>query len=127
MTISGPRQVGAKDVAIGERIRTQRLAVGMSQEELSSCLGLSFQQVQKYEKGANRISAVRLSEIADALGTNAVTILDGADGDSRVMSTPISKFIATKIGVDLIEAMVEIKDPALCQAVVSLAQALRGR
>lgn len=127
MTISGPRRVSEKDVAMGERIRTQRLAVGMTQEELSSRLGLSFQQVQKYEKGANRISAVRLSEIADALGSNAMTLLDGVDADSSVMSTPISKFISTKVGVDLIEAMIGIKDPAVLQVVVSLAQALRGR
>ena len=127
MTISRPRQVGEKDKALGERIRTQRLAVGVSQEELGSRLGVSFQQVQKYEKGANRISAVRLSEIADVLVTNVVTLLDGADGDGTLMSTPISKFIATKVGVDIVEAMLEIKDPSLRQAVVDLARALRGR
>ena len=77
MTISKPRGVGEKDTAIGERIRTQRMAIGMSQEELASRLGLSFQQIQKFEKGVNRISAVRLSEIANALQANAVTILDG--------------------------------------------------
>jgi transcriptional regulator with XRE-family HTH domain len=90
-------------------------------------LKVSFQQVQKYERGANRISAVRLSEIADALGTNAVTILDGADGDSTLMSTPTSKFLATKVGVDMVEATLKIKDPSLRQAVVNLARALRGR
>lgn len=127
MTLSGPRRVGEKDKAIGERIRTQRMAIGVSQEELGSRLGVSFQQVQKYEKGANRISAVRLSEVADALETNAVTILDGVDGDSKSKSTPISKFMSTKAGVDLIEAMLQIQDPSVRQAVVSLAQALRGR
>jgi transcriptional regulator with XRE-family HTH domain len=103
------------------------MAIGMSQEDLGSRLGVSFQQVQKYERGANRISAVRLSEIADALDTNAVTILDGAGGDSTLMSTPISKFLATKVGVDIVGAMLEIKDPSLRQAVVNLARALRGR
>ena len=127
MTKSEPRRAGDKDKAIGERIRTQRMAINMSQEELGSRLGVSFQQVQKYEKGVNRISAARLSEIADALDTNAVTILDGVDGDSKSKSTPISKFMSTKVGVDLIEAMLEIKDPSLRQAVVSLAQALRTR
>ena len=127
MTLSGARRVGDKDKAIGERIRTQRMAIGMSQEELGLRLAVSFQQVQKYEKGANRISAVRLSEIANALGTNAVTILDGADGDSTLMSTPISKFLATKVGVDIVEAMLDIKDPSLRQAVVNLARALRDR
>lgn len=108
-------------------MRTQRMAIGMTQEELASRLGVSFQQIQKYERGANRVSAVRLSQIADALGTNAVTILDGVDGDSKFKSTPISRFMATKVGVDLIEAMLQIKDPSVRQAVVSLAQALRTR
>ncbi|QDM18091.1 helix-turn-helix transcriptional regulator [Tardiphaga sp. vice352] len=127
MTTIKPRMVGDKDKAIGERIRTQRLAIGMSQEELGSHLGISFQQVQKYEKGVNRTSAVRLSEIAEVLGTNAVSILDGVDGDSKSKSTPISRFVSTKVGVDLIEAMLAIKDPSVRQAVVSLAQALRTR
>lgn len=127
MTISEPRRVGDKDKAIGERIRTQRMAMGMSQEELGSRLGVSFQQVQKYEKGANRISAVRLSEVADALDTNAVTILDGVDGDSKSKSTPISRFMSTKVGVELVEAMLEIKDPSVRQAIVSLAKSLRTR
>lgn len=91
----------------------------MSQEELGSHLGISFQQVQKYEKGVNRTSAVRLSEIAEVLGTNAVSILDGVDGDSKSKSTPISRFVSTKVGVDLIEAMLAIKDPSVRQAVVS--------
>lgn len=125
--MSDPRRVGEKDQAIGERMRTQRMAIGMTQEELASRLGVSFQQIQKYERGANRVSAVRLSQIADALGTNAVTILDGVDGDSKFKSTPISRFMATKVGVDLIEAMLQIKDPSVRQAVVSLAQALRTR
>jgi transcriptional regulator with XRE-family HTH domain len=127
MTISKPRQVGAKDVAIGERIRTQRIAIGMSQEELGSRLGISFQQIQKYEKGMNRVSAVQLSLISDALGTNAVTLLDGVDGDSKSKSTPISRFMSTKVGVDLVEAMLEIKDPSVRQAIVSLAKSLRTR
>jgi transcriptional regulator with XRE-family HTH domain len=78
------------------------MAIGMSQEKLRSQLGVSFQQVQKCEKGVNRISAVRLSDIANAMQTNAVTILYGADGDSESKSTPVSRFVATKVGVDLI-------------------------
>ena len=127
MTKSEPRRAGDKDKAIGERIRTQRMAIGMSQEELGSRLRVSFQQIQKYEKGANRISAVRLSEVADALDTNAVTILDGVDGDSKSKSTPISRFMSTKVGVELIEAMLAIKDPSVRQAIVNLAKSLRTR
>jgi len=56
------------DVHVGARIRTRRLLAGMNQETLAEKLGLTFQQVQKYESGANRVSASRLAEIADALG-----------------------------------------------------------
>lgn len=56
------------DVHVGSRIRIRRLLIGMNQETLASALGLTFQQVQKYEGGANRVSASRLSQIAEVLG-----------------------------------------------------------
>jgi transcriptional regulator with XRE-family HTH domain len=56
------------DVHVGVRIRTRRLLLGMNQETLASALGLTFQQVQKYEGGANRVSASRLAEVAEVLG-----------------------------------------------------------
>jgi transcriptional regulator with XRE-family HTH domain len=56
------------DVHVGARIRIRRLLIGMNQETLAKALGLTFQQVQKYEGGANRVSASRLSQIADVLG-----------------------------------------------------------
>lgn len=127
MTISKPRQVGEKDKVIGERIRTQRMLKKMSQDDLASKLGVSFQQVQKYEKGANRITAIRLAEIAAAIDTNVMTLLNGVDGDSDALSTPASKFMATKVGVELIEAMLHIKRPEVRQAIVSLVEALRSR
>lgn len=127
MAISKPRQVGEKDKIIGERIRTQRMVQKMSQYNLASELGVSFQQVQKYEKGANRISAVRLAEIATVIGTNVMTLLNGVDGDGDALSTPVSKFMATKVGIELIEGMLEIKEPEVRQAIVSLVEALRSR
>jgi transcriptional regulator with XRE-family HTH domain len=62
-----PRASGAADKSLGEKIRTRRVAAGIRQEELGKALGVSFQQIQKYEKGVNRVSAVRLSQIAAAL------------------------------------------------------------
>jgi transcriptional regulator with XRE-family HTH domain len=56
------------DIHVGARVRTRRLLIGMNQETLARALGLTFQQVQKYEGGANRISASRLSQIAEVLG-----------------------------------------------------------
>ncbi len=60
-------KLGRGDVELGRRVRAQRLAVGMSQQELAGKLGISFQQVQKYEKGSNRISILRMRQIAKYL------------------------------------------------------------
>ena len=62
-----PRASGAADVKLGEKIRIRRTAAGISQTDLGDALGVTFQQIQKYEKGANRVSAVRLEQIATAL------------------------------------------------------------
>ena len=62
------RSTTSADKSLGEKIRTRRLQAEMSQADLGDALGVSFQQVQKYEKGVNRVSAARLSEIAAALG-----------------------------------------------------------
>jgi transcriptional regulator with XRE-family HTH domain len=67
-----------KDVEIGQRIRAQRLNCNMSQTELASRLGVTFQQVQKYEKGVNRIGAGRLEQIAEALDVSPAFFFDGA-------------------------------------------------
>jgi len=64
---SHPRTAGPADAKLGEKIRIRRTAAGMSQSELGEALGVTFQQIQKYEKGANRVSAVRLEQIAKAL------------------------------------------------------------
>lgn len=61
------REANAIDRKLGERVRARRLSVGMSQERLAEALGITFQQVQKYEKGVNRIAASRLLYIATAL------------------------------------------------------------
>jgi transcriptional regulator with XRE-family HTH domain len=61
------RASGPGDKKLGEKIRTRRVVAGMSQDELGKALGVSFQQIQKYEKGVNRVSAVRLEQIAGAL------------------------------------------------------------
>ncbi len=65
------------DKEIGARIRTQRLVQGMSQEQLADAIGLTFQQVQKYEKGSNRCSGSRLHQIATALDTTAAFLVSG--------------------------------------------------
>ena len=71
----------ADDIAIGQRVRTIRTSLGLSQEKLGEALGITFQQVQKYEKGTNRISGSRLMAIAACLGVSVSSIV-GEDGRS---------------------------------------------
>lgn len=75
------------DREIGLRVRQARLAKGMSQEKLADCLGLTFQQVQKYEKGMNRISASRLLVISELLGCSLLWLY-GMDEDKGEVPTP---------------------------------------
>jgi transcriptional regulator with XRE-family HTH domain len=72
------------DVHVGARVRTRRLLIGMNQETLARALGLTFQQVQKYEGGANRISASRLSQIADVLGVPISYFFSDLEPDGAV-------------------------------------------
>jgi transcriptional regulator with XRE-family HTH domain len=77
------------DVYVGARIRTRRLLAGINQETLAQKLGLTFQQVQKYEGGANRVSASRLAEIAEALGVTVsyffADLPSPGDGSERAL------------------------------------------
>ena len=70
------------DVHVGSRVRLKRTFVGMSQEKLGEKLGVTFQQVQKYEKGANRIGASRLQQIAAIFNTNVGFFFENAPGSS---------------------------------------------
>jgi transcriptional regulator with XRE-family HTH domain len=71
-----PKSPGSVDEYIGARMREGRLALNMSQESLSDVLGISFQQIQKYEKGANRVSAARLFEICEALEISLASMFE---------------------------------------------------
>jgi transcriptional regulator with XRE-family HTH domain len=104
------------------------MMLGMSQEELGEALGLTFQQVQKYEKGANRISAGRLQQIAHILKVPILFFFDGAPnppghgGPSDSVPSPayVSKFLATKDGLMLCKEFTQITDAKLRRAIVDL-------
>ncbi len=105
------RRVQESDQAIGERILARRNQIEMSQEDLGSALGVSFQQIQKYEKGVNRLSSGRLIQLAHALQCS-VTDLIGGEGNTPIVSTPFSRYAASKEGVAIINAMAKISSPA---------------
>lgn len=121
-----PRRANAQDKIIGEAIRTQRLIKGLSQSELGKLLGVSFQQVQKYEKGVNRVSSARIREISEALDVHIMTLLGAANGERCAQSTPFSRFVASKEGVKLIEAMLNIEESEIRHSLISLAETLHS-
>ena len=123
------------DKHVGARVRMRRMMLSMSQEKLGDALGLTFQQVQKYEKGANRIGASRLQQIAHILQVPVAFFFDGApaapgqthDGFSEAPSPSyVSDFLATSDGLALTKAFMGIKDAKLRRRIVDLVQQIAG-
>jgi transcriptional regulator with XRE-family HTH domain len=97
------------DVEVGARIRTRRLLIGMNQETLAGRLGLTFQQVQKYEGGANRVSASRLAEIAEILGVSVGYFFD--DLEEGGSDTAARERMQRPEAIELIRSYYAIGDP----------------
>jgi transcriptional regulator with XRE-family HTH domain len=121
----GPKNTSTDvDALVGERVRSRRLQAKMSQATLGEAIGVTFQQIQKYEKGANRIGSGRLFKIAEVLQCDVTEFYDSVRNNPTITSTPFSKFLATNEGVAIIEAMVKIKSQALRRAVIDIAEKL---
>src|SRR5262249_12488083 len=121
------------DKYVGSRVRMRRLMLGMSQEKLGEKLGLTFQQVQKYEKGTNRIGASRLQHIAQILKVPVSFFFDGAvgkqaeDGSSKApVADYVSDFLSSSDGLALTKAFTNIKDSRLRRRVVDLVEEIAG-
>ena len=118
------------DRHVGSRVRMQRMMLGMSQEKLAEGIGLTFQQVQKYEKGTNRISASRLQHIAHILGVSVTYFFDGAPGlpgapnGTSTAPSPayVTDFLATSNGLALTRAFMRIEDVTLRRSIVRLVE-----
>ena len=120
------------DRHVGSRVRMRRMLAGVSQEKLGDALGLTFQQVQKYEKGSNRISASRLQQIAKMLDVPVSFFFDGAPtGDmptggfsDAASSAYVSDFMSSSEGVQLTKAFVRIKSPKVRRRIIDLVESL---
>jgi transcriptional regulator with XRE-family HTH domain len=121
------------DKHVGSRVRMRRMLLGMSQEKLGDALGLTFQQVQKYEKGTNRIGASRLQQISIILQESVSFFFEGAptvpSGGTRHESTGsapsaafVSDFLATSDGLALTRAFTRISDSKLRRRIVDLVE-----
>lgn len=110
------------DVAVGARVRIRRRWLGLSQTQLATAIGITFQQVQKYEKGANRISASMLVKIAKVLETT-VAALVGEDASAPVEGIVLAQ-LATPGAVNLLSAFAAIKSGEDRRALLTLSEAL---
>jgi transcriptional regulator with XRE-family HTH domain len=116
------RSATAEDKAIGLKLRTRRMEQKMSQAELGDFLGVSFQQVQKYEQGVNRVGASRLAQIADVLDCGIDYFIEARR--SHTPPSKIDEFMATREGVQIVEAMIAIESPKVRQRMIDLARVL---
>ncbi len=126
------KSVDQVDAFVGSRVRFRRVTIGMSQEQLGSAIGLTFQQIQKYEKGLNRIGAGRLYRIAQILSVPVHFFYEGLpnpseEGDFDAVNdraTEIQEFLATTDGHALAQSFLEIKDSATRRRLIDLVRTI---
>jgi transcriptional regulator with XRE-family HTH domain len=120
------RRPDATDVAVGRRIKSQRLLLGLSQMELGHRLGITFQQIQKYENGTNRVSAGRLQQIAQLFKVPVSFFFDASPGKVPYPAhvTQSLDFLDTAASVRLIRAFAEIDDAAVRRDIVALVEGI---
>ena len=119
--MANKRKSNPIDIHVGARVRLRRMMLGMSQEKLGDGLGISFQQVQKYEKGTNRVSASRLQQMARILSVPIPFFFENAPGESaeqptsteRISNDYAFEFLSSAEGLQLNRAFVRIKDSKL--------------
>jgi transcriptional regulator with XRE-family HTH domain len=132
----GSRRPNPIDVHVGGRVRFRRMLLGMSQEKLGEKLGLTFQQIQKYEKGINRIGASRLFDLAQVLGVSVQFFYEeapasadaprlvGAGFGEKPAEGSIVEFLRSRDGLELNKAFVRISDVKARRAIVDLVRSL---
>ena len=128
------RRAGAVDAHVGSLVRLRRLTINMSQMALAEALGITFQQVQKYENGTNRISASRLQDIARILAVPVSLFFEGApdppdvnDRNEGKEEEDVIDFLSTSEGVELNRAFSRIENPNLRRCLIGLVQAVAGK
>jgi transcriptional regulator with XRE-family HTH domain len=129
------RSATAVDIHIGQKIRARRILLGMSQTELADTAGISFQQVQKYEKGTNRVGASRLQQFSEALGVTPSYFFEGAPSVGKKQAAPkegelsegtIVSFLGTREGAALVRGFLSIKQKPVRQNVITFIDTLKG-
>jgi transcriptional regulator with XRE-family HTH domain len=130
MAVKKPNPI---DAHVGSRVRLRRMLLGMSQERLGESMGLTFQQVQKYEKGVNRIGASRLFQISKILDVPVQFFFEEAPQSEPRSATGLAEpeseafileFLNSREGLELNRAFVKIGDPKVRKSVVDLVRAI---
>jgi transcriptional regulator with XRE-family HTH domain len=128
MSVKRPDPV---DVEVGHRIRIERLSRGLSQTALANQLGVTFQQVQKYEKGVNRVGAGRLTKIAEVLGVPVGSFFSGkellVDGQAKDGEASPLKLLTVSGAFRLLRAYAEIEDANLRRSIVDLVEQITSQ
>lgn len=125
------RSVDPVDKHVGAEVRRRRILANMSQEKLGEHLGLTFQQVQKYEKGVNRMSASRLYQVARVFGIKVAALYEGLEQPDEAPVSPaaiearaVLASMESNDGIELLRAFAEVPSPRHRCAVVNLARSL---
>jgi transcriptional regulator with XRE-family HTH domain len=130
------RGATAVDIHVGQKIRTRRNLMGLSQTELADAAGITFQQVQKYEKGANRVGAGRLMQFSEALGIPPSYFFEGAPTVGKKQPAPLEgelsedsivSFLGTREGAALVRAFMAIKQKPIRQTAIAFLETLKGK
>jgi len=131
--MANKKQPNPIDIHVGSRVRLRRMMLGMSQEKLGEALGITFQQIQKYEKGTNRIGASRLQNISTVLSVpvafffeDAPTSAGSAGGMAESSSDYVVDFLSSSEGVQLNKAFVRIRDAKMRRRIIDLVRAAAG-
>lgn len=117
------------DQLVGSNLRRLRVRKGVSQSAIGDALGITFQQIQKYEKGTNRISASKLHDMAQVLDVDILAffaqhaVVDAEDG---AFTLPAAEFNGTKVDLQILERLTRIRDPAIKRSVLHLLDAVVG-
>ena len=117
----------AIDQHVGERIRLRRTERGLTQEQLAAALEISYQQIQKYETGANRISAGRVFEIARTLEVTVGYFFEGLEGDQEALALPLEHGGRQRSAIELVRKFAQIRDPEVRAAVAGLVKTIVER
>jgi transcriptional regulator with XRE-family HTH domain len=132
LMIENKKKPNPIDIHVGSRIRLRRTMLGMSQEKLGESLGITFQQIQKYEKGTNRVGASRLQNISNILTVPVSFFFEDAPGEQpsssgmaeASSSNYVVDFLSSSEGLQLNRAFVKIGDPKVRRKIVDLVKAL---